>query len=87
MAEKMPSSVKLGSRPIRSRIRWYSSGFSPWDATSSGVILMEFGIDIGLTRFEPRKVSGSLAQEASPCDRKMRSFASKTLLCWVIQNL
>jgi hypothetical protein len=29
MAEKMPSSVKVGSRPIRSRMRWYSSGLSP----------------------------------------------------------
>ena len=39
IAEKMPSSVKLGSRPIRSRMRWYSSGFSPCAATSSGVIV------------------------------------------------
>ncbi len=38
IAEKMPSSVKLGSRPIRSRMRWYSSGFSPCAAMSSGVI-------------------------------------------------
>ena len=38
MAEKMPSSVSVGSRPMRSRMRWYSSGFSPWSATSSGVI-------------------------------------------------
>ena len=34
MAEKMPSSVKLGSRPISSRMRWYSSGFRPCAATS-----------------------------------------------------
>src|ERR1700742_4301927 len=39
IAEKMPSSVKLGSRPISWRMRSYSSGFSPWAATSSGVIL------------------------------------------------
>ena len=38
IAEKMPSSVSVGSRPIRSRMRWYSSGFSPCAATSSGVI-------------------------------------------------
>src|SRR5450755_1960911 len=38
IAEKIPSSVKLGTRPISSRIRSYSSGFSPWLATSSGVI-------------------------------------------------
>src|ERR1700744_2067276 len=39
IAEKMPSSVKLGSRPISLRMRSYSSGFSPWAATISGVIL------------------------------------------------
>src|SRR6188472_1443288 len=38
IAEKMPSSVKLGSRPISLRIRSYSSGFSPCWATSSGVM-------------------------------------------------
>ena len=38
IAEKMPSSVKVGSRPIRSRMRWYSSGFRPCAATSSGVM-------------------------------------------------
>src|SRR6218665_462968 len=38
MAEKMPSSVKVGSRPISERMRSYSSGFSPWAAISSGVI-------------------------------------------------
>src|SRR5690242_11152205 len=39
MAEKIPSSVKLGTRPISFRIRSYSSGLRPWLATSSGVIL------------------------------------------------
>src|SRR5882757_3148148 len=39
IAEKMPSSVKLGTRPISFRMRSYSSGLRPWDATSSGVIL------------------------------------------------
>src|SRR5690606_27436744 len=38
IAEKMPSSVKVGSRPIKSRMRWYSSGFKPCEATSSGVM-------------------------------------------------
>src|SRR3981081_2829466 len=38
IAEKIPSSVKLGTRPISLRIRSYSSGFRPWLATSSGVI-------------------------------------------------
>src|SRR5215471_4646776 len=39
IAEKMPSSVKVGTRPISFRMRSYSSGFSPWAATSSGVVL------------------------------------------------
>ncbi len=38
MAEKMPSSVKLGTRPMIARSRSYSSGFNPCAATSSGVI-------------------------------------------------
>src|SRR5581483_3480665 len=38
IAEKMPSSVNDGSRPIRSSTRLYSSGLSPCSATSSGVI-------------------------------------------------
>src|ERR1700730_13721770 len=38
IAEKIPSSVKLGTRPISLRIRSYSSGLRPWLATSSGVI-------------------------------------------------
>src|SRR3981081_259599 len=42
MAEKMPSSVKVGVRPISLRMRSYSSGLSPWAATSSGVMLFFF---------------------------------------------
>ena len=38
IAEKMPSSVKLGTRPISFRMRSYSSGLRPWPATRSGVI-------------------------------------------------
>src|ERR1700726_3561544 len=38
IAEKIPSSVKLGTRPISFRMRSYSSGFKPWLATSSGGI-------------------------------------------------
>src|SRR2546426_7147427 len=38
MAEKMPSSVKLGSRPISSTMRRYSSGLRPCSAISAGVI-------------------------------------------------
>src|ERR1700754_5336662 len=44
IAEKMPSSVKLGTRPISFKMRSYSSGLRPWDATSSGVILGSLGI-------------------------------------------
>src|SRR5262249_19777674 len=38
IAEKMPSSVSDGGRPIKVRIRSYSSAFRPWAATSAGVI-------------------------------------------------
>jgi len=38
IAEKMPSSVKLGSRPISLTRRSYSSGLRPCAATSSGVM-------------------------------------------------
>src|ERR1700740_3257735 len=38
IAEKIPSSVKLGTLPINLRMRSYSSGLRPWLATSSGVI-------------------------------------------------
>src|SRR3954453_6443012 len=38
MAEKMPSSVIEGSRPMRSSTRWYSSGLSPCAAISWGVV-------------------------------------------------
>src|SRR3954452_6865018 len=48
IAEKMPSSVKVGSRPISFRMRSYSSGLSPWAAISSGVILGSFFMDSGL---------------------------------------
>src|ERR1700733_601943 len=38
MAEKMPSSVKLGTRPISLTMRSYSSGLRPCWAISSGVM-------------------------------------------------
>src|SRR5882672_9016615 len=44
IAEKIPSSVKLGTRPISLRMRSYSSGLRPCDATSSGVIWGSLGI-------------------------------------------
>src|SRR3569833_3000209 len=42
IAENIPSSVKLGTRPISLRMRSYSSGVRPWLATSSGVIWGSF---------------------------------------------
>src|SRR5712692_10115255 len=39
IAEKMPSSVKVGVRPISLRRRAYSSGLRPCAATSAGVIV------------------------------------------------
>src|SRR5579872_4646910 len=42
IAEKMPSSVNVGMRPISFRMRSYSSGLRPWAATSSGVIWGSF---------------------------------------------
>src|ERR1700733_15210369 len=44
IAEKMPSSVIDGSRPISLRMRSYSSGLRPCSATSSGVTLGSLGI-------------------------------------------
>src|SRR6266581_7430907 len=38
IAEKMPSSVKVGVRPISLRMRAYSSALRPWAATSAGVM-------------------------------------------------
>src|ERR1700749_4977127 len=47
IAEKIPSSVKVGTRPISFKMRSYSSGLSPWEATSSGVILGSLRITDG----------------------------------------
>src|SRR3979490_345215 len=44
IAEKIPSSVKLGTLPISFKMRVYSSGLRPCDATRSGVILGSLGI-------------------------------------------
>src|SRR5689334_17371132 len=44
MAEKMPSSVMVGSRPISCRMRSYSSRVRPCAAISSGVMVGSFGI-------------------------------------------
>src|SRR5262249_56820 len=39
IAEKMPSSVKVGARPISLRMRAYSSSLSPCAATTAGGLL------------------------------------------------
>src|SRR5919206_3136152 len=51
MADTMPSSVMVGSRPISATKRSYSSGFSPCSLTSSGVMAASLRI-IGVSRFE-----------------------------------
>src|SRR6266540_6116273 len=38
IAEKMPSSVKVGVRPMSLRMRSYSSGLRPWAAISAWVM-------------------------------------------------
>src|SRR5262249_22374566 len=43
IAEKMPSSVSEGSRPMSLRMRRYSSGLRPCAATSAGGILLGAG--------------------------------------------
>ena len=48
IAEKMPSSVKVGVRPISFSSRSYSSGFRPWLATSAAVISGSRGLNRGL---------------------------------------
>src|SRR3979490_2345171 len=53
IAEKIPSSVNVGTRPISLRMRSYSSGLRPWLATSSGVILGSLGIMLLGCRFKP----------------------------------
>src|ERR1700752_2563760 len=59
MAEKMPSSVTLGSRPINLTMRAYSSGVSPCSATSCGVIFGSFGIIGPLVHQRPRRFQAS----------------------------
>src|SRR4051794_5563109 len=46
IAEKMPSSVIDGARPISLRMRSYSSGLKPCSATSCGVTCGSLGIMI-----------------------------------------
>src|SRR5580658_5897439 len=55
IAEKMPSSVKVGARPISLTTRSYSSGFSPCSAISSGV--MAGSLEITCKRSSPSTLS------------------------------
>src|SRR5207244_4299227 len=64
IAEKMPSSVIVGSRPISCRMRWYSSGLRPCSATSSGVIVGSFGITSASCRL--REMCHQPGEEAAP---------------------
>src|SRR3954454_9922030 len=43
IADTIPSSVKVGSRPMSLKNRSYSSGFNPCSSTTSGVILSPTG--------------------------------------------
>src|SRR6185437_2704436 len=66
IAEKIPSSVKVGTRPISFRIRSYSSGLSPWASTSSGVICGSFvRMSVKVPR-EQRLVCPQMGKQGEP---------------------
>src|SRR5262249_20832833 len=72
IAEKMPSSVKVGTRPISFRMRSYSSGLSPWAATSSGVIfgsLVCMGPLIGRSEGPEKGFCGPFSRRPELCKR------------------
>src|ERR1041384_5633880 len=70
IAEKMPSSVIVGSRPISCRMRSYSSGLRPCSATSSGVIFGSLGITSASLRLrEVRDQSGEQSAPIRAADR------------------
>src|SRR6185369_8834261 len=64
IAEKMPSSVKVGVRPISLRMRAYSSGLRPWAATSAGVMVGCFAA-LGLAVSGLAALGGRLALRAT----------------------
>src|SRR5712664_3722668 len=64
MAEKMPSSVKVGGRPISLRMRAYSSAVRPWAATSAGVMPGVFAA-LGLAALGLAVLDGRLALRAA----------------------
>src|SRR5271167_3606364 len=57
IAEKMPSSVKVGVRPISATSRAYSSGLSPCSAMSSGVMAGSFEVTCAV-RLAPSRREG-----------------------------
>src|ERR1700691_5498544 len=65
IAEKMPSSVTVGSRPIRSSTRWYSSGLSPCSATSAGVIGVALEITTGPLSCRLRQMIGQTGKQST----------------------
>src|SRR5947209_7993742 len=68
IAEKMPSSVKVGARPISARMRSYSSGFRPCAATSSGVIAGSGRVtSIPCRLLMPRRIDRQ-AKDEGQCD-------------------
>src|SRR6201991_1900343 len=88
IAEKIPSSVKLGTLPISFRMRSYSSGLRPCEATISGVILGSLDCmyrsshieRICAERFSPNlKVTNSLRHERCCEDRDRYSITSSAL--------
>src|SRR4051812_32059091 len=64
IAEKMPSSVMVGSRPISCRMRSYSSGLRPCSATSSGVMVGSFGITSASCRL--REMRDEAGEQPAP---------------------
>lgn len=77
MAEKMPSSVNVGVRPMMSRMRSYSLGDSPCEAIRSDVMVgsvmaVPFGI-VGLLRQwdHKGKVQALCFWDQCAVDRKM----------------
>src|SRR5262249_9916341 len=71
IAEKMPSSVKLGTRPISFKMRSYSSGLSPWLATSSGVILGSL-LCMGPVIRSPKRLEKAFYEPFSRCPELCR---------------
>src|SRR5215831_1129986 len=70
IAEKMPSSVSDGVRPISLRIRSYSSGLRPCSATSPGVIAGSLGI----TLCRPLQRLGQSGKQPAPVGDAERGF-------------